>query len=172
MRIKLICWKCHVPLFLIHKKYVRLNFNCSSFLANYMNSWKCVAVLKGDGTQTKSDSSTPAVPTPSGGVATSNHSSTTRYYKLGTISNPNQVPWHWDIFIEIQSSVTAEITGQFKWICFVFIMKGILLVSQFWRVTFRDLSELHQILGHASYFLYFYYVLYNLWTVKVLSNQK
>ncbi|XP_033611624.1 nucleoporin SEH1-like, partial [Cryptotermes secundus] len=46
--------------------------------ANYMNNWKCVAVLKGDGTQAQSDSSVPAVPAPSGGVASSNQSSTTR----------------------------------------------------------------------------------------------
>lgn len=76
------------------KNYVTFNLNYSSFLANYLNNWKSVAVLKGDGTQAQTDSSTPAVPGPSGGVATTSQSSTTRYYKLGTISNPNQVPWH------------------------------------------------------------------------------
>jgi len=59
-----------------------------------MNNWKCVAMLKGDGTQAQSDSSTPPVPAPSGSAASNTQSSTTRYYKLGTISNPNQVPWH------------------------------------------------------------------------------
>lgn len=62
------------------------------FLANYMNNWKCVAALKGDGTQAQSEPFAPAAP--SGGMESSNQSSTTRYYKLGTISNPNQVPWH------------------------------------------------------------------------------
>lgn len=61
---------------------------------NYINHWKCISVLKGDGTPvqgaetpvlaTPPNSSTPAQQTPS----------TTRYYKLGTISHPNQVPWH------------------------------------------------------------------------------
>jgi hypothetical protein len=59
-----------------------------------MKNWKCIAVLKGDGTQAQTDSSVPAVPVASGGEASSSHSSTTRYYKLGTISNPNQVPLH------------------------------------------------------------------------------
>jgi len=60
--------------------------------ANYMNNWKCVAALKGDGTQAQSEPSAPTAP--AGSVENSNQSSTTRYYKLGTISNPNQVPWH------------------------------------------------------------------------------
>jgi len=57
-----------------------------------MNNWKCVAALKGDGTQAQSEPSAPTAP--AGSVENSNQSSTTRYYKLGTISNPNQVPWH------------------------------------------------------------------------------
>jgi len=60
--------------------------------ANYMNNWKCVAALKGDGTRAQSEPSAPTAP--AGSVENSNQSSTTRYYKLGTISNPNQVPWH------------------------------------------------------------------------------
>ncbi|KAJ9588329.1 hypothetical protein L9F63_018305 [Diploptera punctata] len=52
--------------------YVRL------WKANYMNSWKCVGVLKGDGTQALTDTSAAAVPSPSSGTAGSNHSSTTR----------------------------------------------------------------------------------------------
>ncbi|XP_069681868.1 nucleoporin SEH1 isoform X1 [Periplaneta americana] len=46
--------------------------------ANYMNNWKCVTVLKGDGTQAQSDSSTPAAPSPSSGLTGNNQSSTTR----------------------------------------------------------------------------------------------
>ncbi|KAK3927545.1 Nucleoporin SEH1 [Frankliniella fusca] len=45
--------------------------------ANYMNSWKCIAVLRGDGTQAKSDTSTSSMPT-MGQVAAPNQSSTTR----------------------------------------------------------------------------------------------
>lgn len=56
-----------------------------------MNSWKCITSLRGDGTQAKSDSSSSSVPA-MGQVAAPNQSSTTRYYKLGTITNPNQVP--------------------------------------------------------------------------------
>ena len=62
---------------------------------NYINNWKCVAVLKGDGTSAQSADAAIATP------PNSNHStniqqpfSTTRYYKLGSISHPNQVPWH------------------------------------------------------------------------------
>ncbi|XP_023245315.1 nucleoporin SEH1-A isoform X1 [Copidosoma floridanum] len=62
---------------------------------NYINNWKCVAVLKGDGTTAHSAENVMSTP------PNSNHnlgvqlpSSTTRYYKLGTISHPNQVPWH------------------------------------------------------------------------------
>ncbi|XP_055917583.1 nucleoporin seh1 [Eupeodes corollae] len=56
---------------------------------NYARNWKCAAVLKAEGctpsidtflqTATSSNTTTPA---------------TTKYYKRGIISNPNQVPWH------------------------------------------------------------------------------
>lgn len=59
--------------------------------ANYMNSWKCISILRGDGTQAKSDTSVTNMPT-MGQIAAPNQSSTTRYYKLGSITNPNQVP--------------------------------------------------------------------------------
>lgn len=62
---------------------------------NYINNWKCVAVLKGDGTSAQSaDKIEKSIPP--GHLTTSNQqpSSTTRYYKLGSISHPNQVPWH------------------------------------------------------------------------------
>lgn len=56
---------------------------------NHMNNWKCVSVLKGDGTQA---SELPA-PTP-GTIAAPHSAANVRYFKLGAISHPNQVPWH------------------------------------------------------------------------------
>ncbi|KAK0181654.1 hypothetical protein PV327_003922 [Microctonus hyperodae] len=61
---------------------------------NYINQWKCVAVLKGDGTSAQS-ADAPQVAAPSvQSTSTQLPPSTTRYYKLGSISHPNQVPWH------------------------------------------------------------------------------
>ncbi|XP_054281749.1 nucleoporin SEH1 isoform X2 [Macrosteles quadrilineatus] len=55
---------------------------------NHMNSWKCVSVLKGDGTQAQNAESTAT------STVVPHSSSNARYFKLGTISHPNQVPWH------------------------------------------------------------------------------
>lgn len=62
------------------------------FAANYKSHhWKCIAVLKGDGTQAITEGViTPAAPV----ISTISPQSTAKYYKLGTISHPNQVPWH------------------------------------------------------------------------------
>lgn len=54
--------------------------------ANYLHNWKCIAVLKSDGSGISLEDSTDK--------DKSNTHSTTRYYKLGTIGNANQVPWH------------------------------------------------------------------------------
>ena len=54
-------------------------------IANYLQNWKCIAVLKGDGS---------GVNTEEGVDRDKAVSATARYFKLGTISNPNQVPWH------------------------------------------------------------------------------
>lgn len=55
-----------------------------------MNSWKCVTVLKGDGTPaTAENNRVPAAATPP-----SAPSMTARYYKLGIIANHLEVPWH------------------------------------------------------------------------------
>lgn len=59
-----------------------------------MMDWKCIAVLKGDGSQSQADSATPPIATPAGLVATTTQTNTARYYKLGTIANPSQVPRH------------------------------------------------------------------------------
>ncbi|CAH0382957.1 unnamed protein product [Bemisia tabaci] len=58
--------------------------------ANYMNVWKCVAVLKGDGTLPQTEPTTGTIAQPT----LLSSSSSARYYKLGSISHPNQVPWH------------------------------------------------------------------------------
>ncbi|XP_053984061.1 nucleoporin SEH1-A isoform X2 [Hylaeus anthracinus] len=61
---------------------------------NYINNWKCVAVLKGDGTSAQSAEIPTAATPPNQSAGTQQTPSTTRYYKLGSISHPNQVPWH------------------------------------------------------------------------------
>jgi nucleoporin SEH1 len=62
---------------------------------NYINNWKCVAVLKGDGTSAQSaENAVSTPPNSSHNLAAQQPLSTTRYYKLGSISHPNQVPWH------------------------------------------------------------------------------
>lgn len=58
----------------------------------YLNQWKCVASLKGDGTgrvdSVVNSGNVGAPPMPP--IVRP----TTQYMKLGTITNPNQVPWH------------------------------------------------------------------------------
>lgn len=62
---------------------------------NYINNWKCVAVLKGDGTSAQSAEAAMSTPPNSSlSLAAQQTPSTTRYLKLGSISHPNQVPWH------------------------------------------------------------------------------
>lgn len=65
--------------------------------ANYLDNWKCISVLKGDGsavptdrTQTASGSYGSSSGASSGSATTTN----TRYFKLGNITHPNQVVWH------------------------------------------------------------------------------
>ncbi|XP_075222648.1 nucleoporin SEH1-like [Lycorma delicatula] len=60
---------------------------------NQMNSWKCASVLKGDGTQAQTIESGITAQQPATQAVGANNS-TTRYFKLGTVSHPNQVPWH------------------------------------------------------------------------------
>lgn len=58
--------------------------------ANYLQNWKCIAVLKGDG----SGVTTEDLSDKEKNEKASTSAATARYFKLGTISNPNQVPWH------------------------------------------------------------------------------
>lgn len=60
---------------------------------NYINTWKPVAVLKGDGSQVVSDNHRSSV-TSSMGIPTPPTSQTARYIKLGAISQARDVPWH------------------------------------------------------------------------------
>lgn len=56
---------------------------------NYLKHWKCAAILKQDGSQSPQDSSlNPAAVTPSTTLAT------TKYYKRGNLSHPNEVLLH------------------------------------------------------------------------------
>jgi nucleoporin SEH1 len=61
-------------------------FLLSISTANYLQNWKCIAVLKGDGSGVSPEDGTDRDKTVSAATA--------RYFKLGAISNPNQVPWH------------------------------------------------------------------------------
>ncbi|XP_063994097.1 nucleoporin SEH1-A [Diachasmimorpha longicaudata] len=61
---------------------------------NYINEWKCVAVLKGDGTSAQTAEVQQIVTPPGQSSGGQLSQSTTRYIKLGSISHPNQVPWH------------------------------------------------------------------------------
>lgn len=58
---------------------------------NYMQSWKCAAVLKSEGSHQQQDQTNNQPTNNASGSATP---ITTKYYKRGTITNPNQVPWH------------------------------------------------------------------------------
>ncbi|KAJ8937317.1 hypothetical protein NQ314_011956 [Rhamnusium bicolor] len=62
-------------------------------MMNYINSWKPVAVLKGDGSQVPAESQRSNV-TSSSGTHVIPPSQTARYIKLGAISQPRDVPWH------------------------------------------------------------------------------
>ncbi|KAG1681672.1 Nucleoporin SEH1 [Nymphon striatum] len=59
--------------------------------ANYLDTWKCVSVLRGDGTLM------PLGNIPRSSTSNENNSASsgpTKYYKLGQVTNPSQVPWH------------------------------------------------------------------------------
>lgn len=56
---------------------------------NYLKQWKCAAVLKQDGSQSPQDASiNAAASTPNTTLAT------TKYYKRGNLSHPNEVLLH------------------------------------------------------------------------------
>lgn len=56
---------------------------------NYLKHWKCAAILKQDGSQSPQDPSiTASITTPSTTLAT------TKYYKRGNLSHPNEVLLH------------------------------------------------------------------------------
>ena len=75
--------------------------------ANYLDNWKCFAVLKGDGSnaQTAGSDAQSRYQVAAVSGATNNGqqqttsqaaggASTARYLKLGNITSANQVPWH------------------------------------------------------------------------------
>ncbi|CAH1111660.1 unnamed protein product [Psylliodes chrysocephalus] len=59
------------------------------FKMNYINSWKPVAVLKGDSSKAQCSSNNAA-----NGNAVTAFSGTARYIKLGSISQTRETPWH------------------------------------------------------------------------------
>lgn len=60
---------------------------------NYINSWKPVAVLKGDGSHVSSETQRSSISS-AAGLPTPPVSQTARYIKLGTIAQSREVPWH------------------------------------------------------------------------------
>lgn len=59
-----------------------------SFPVNYLKQWKCAAVLKQDGQSPQDSSNNAAITTPNTTLAT------TKYYKRGNLSHPNEVLLH------------------------------------------------------------------------------
>ena len=55
---------------------------------NYLKNWRCAAVLKADGSNSNDNSMPPSINLPS------TTSVTTKYFKRGTISHPNQINFH------------------------------------------------------------------------------
>lgn len=57
--------------------------------ANYLNSWKCIEVLKGDGSAKSAKNVEKAEV-----AASQSGSASIRYNKLPPITHPSQVVWH------------------------------------------------------------------------------
>ena len=62
--------------------------------ANYLDNWKCISVLKGDGTAASQSERGQLSSSIGSSAGTSNGSVNARYYQLGSIQQKNQVPWH------------------------------------------------------------------------------
>ena len=71
-----------------------LTMELELFPANYLDNWKCIAVLKGDGSNGGGDRSQQASGSYGSSGGTSNGSTNTRYLKLGPVTLPSQVVWH------------------------------------------------------------------------------
>lgn len=56
---------------------------------NYLKQWKCAAVLKQDGQSPQDSSNNAAITAPNTPLVT-----TTKYYKRGNLSHPNEVLLH------------------------------------------------------------------------------
>jgi hypothetical protein len=61
------------------------------FIANYLGSWKCIAVLKGDGSQSKQMDINQST-MPSSGPSQVN--SSVRYFQVTPVAKATQVVWH------------------------------------------------------------------------------
>ncbi|XP_074644781.1 nucleoporin SEH1-like [Tubulanus polymorphus] len=59
--------------------------------ANYLDNWKCISVLKGDGSvgQSEGDHQSRTYE-----ISSNDPQSNARYYKLGSVNHPSQVVWH------------------------------------------------------------------------------
>ena len=64
-------------------------------LANYLDSWKCVANLKGDGSSKDIEKQRTTSGSFGSSAGTSSESSNTaRYLKMGNVAHPSHVVWH------------------------------------------------------------------------------
>ena len=63
--------------------------------ANYLGNWKCLAVLKGDGTQVDSDrNQSAAQQQQEQGTRGQGQANNVRYFKVSAVQSPQHVPWH------------------------------------------------------------------------------
>lgn len=61
--------------------------------ANYLGNWKCIAVLKGDGSQPEIDRNQPAMQQEQGARG-QGQSNNVRYFRVSAVQSPQHVPWH------------------------------------------------------------------------------
>ena len=61
--------------------------------ANYLDNWKSIATLKGDGSNTEKPSTMSGSYGSSAGTSAES-ANTARYYKMGNVAQPSHVPWH------------------------------------------------------------------------------
>lgn len=81
------CGKVIIKVFFI----LFTHYNFDLFLVNYLKHWKCASILNGkDGSQSPQDSSI----NPSVSTTPSTTLATTKYYKRGNLSHPNEVLLH------------------------------------------------------------------------------
>jgi WD40 repeat protein len=67
--------------------------------SNYLDVWKCIAVIKGDGSGLQADTALTSSHTNTGGgsslsIPSGSGAFSAKFYKLGQVTQPDHVPWH------------------------------------------------------------------------------